>query len=644
MEKYLKEKFSLTLDQSKTNQTLLHVLRNNNEHQNGTQNQDLNQIEKKNIRKKKRKQLDKSEKKANENNYSDKNKNRKEELDDGDISFFSKKQKTSTISSVDSSVTKQLKIFQKKFKFYQDIKKNEIQDNDEKPKTKKTHDQTTSSVDIRKNDTLNTTNTKPFSFDFSIYTKLDKKDLKEKEEEEEETLPSPKKAKEEKKDVTVNNNKKDFDWELEEFFQNKEKFDQFNFTEQIKQRISLICEQILISLSTNKNLKDILNLIIKGNKEINQFINEKKEKENQEEEEENNNNKEEESNERDWEFHLTSIEPKNHFPSLYVLKDNEKKEYEDLMKLRKKIEILPFHYRQIIYLEKGLELFTESKSNQLSQINWKNCGNYFLTCLSKLNPLLLEIFMRKSQFHHLCKSRIISFYKYCCCSCASSHPFFQKQFETAIASVKWYHIIQQPLSFLKQVNYLQYLLFDLWFLHLYQGKTLEFFLVDKNEVDQKKKTKNKQKKNKDNQATKIQTGILTERDSELFDEVCKRKYSGKKRPLYANNGSRLCIHLNEMDGDLLLENKEVHPPPYVFGILYPSFNHNNDLIKKEFFHLNVKSIPNTQNVLNEFFKNDIFFQDLVTKGLDKELYSILKEFPCEICLLITQYLRSIYYK
>ena len=463
------------------------------------------------------------------------------------------------------------------------------------------------------------------------------------------------KEEEEEKDSNAPAN---MDWKLEEFFQNKEKFDQFDVKAEKKQRINIIYEEILLSLSANQ-FTQVSNLITKANTQINQWSKEKQEEKvvvEEEEETEKTEEKNKESKERDYESQLNSIQPENHFPSLYVVEDYQKREYEKLIKLREKIQFLLPCYRQIIYEEKGLELLSESKSNQLSQINWKNGGNYFCACLSKLDPILFENFMKESQFHHLCKTRIISFYKY---TQKNSHryPLFQKQFEIAIACIKWYNFIQQSVFFSRVQNYLEYVLFDLWFLRLYQGKKLTFIAdspIIKIKIEGKNKKNNKNQKQKQ-QPPKILHGILRSRDCELFNEICKLKYH-RKTPFSANQASRLCIQINNDDEKkdtvdllLLLENKKFCPPPYEFGISYP-FNDDENKGKqrnnnnKEFFHLNVESIPNTQNILNECFKTDVFFEDLRTEGLDKELYIILKEFPCEICLLITQYLRSIFYK
>lgn len=418
-----------------------------------------------------------------------------------------------------------------------------------------------------------------FSSDIAVYrpVKKIKKEKKEKNnlklnQKQEIQCQEEKQAQQKEEEEKDSNAPANMDWKLEEFFQNKENFDQLDGKEEKKQRINIIYEEILLSLSANQ-FTQVSNLITKGNTQINQWSKEKQEekvvveevKEEEEEETKKTEEKNKESKERDYESQLNSIEPENHFPSLYEVEDYQKREYEKLMKLREKIQFLLPCYRQIIYEEKGLELLCESKSNQLSQINWKNCGNYFFSCLSKLDPILFENFMKESKFHNLCKTRIISFYKYT----QKNSPLFQKHFEIAIACIKWYNLIQQSVFFSRVQNYLEYVLFDLWFLRLYQGKKLTF--IADSPITKIIKIEGKKKKNKKNQKQKQKPprmlhGILISRDCELFNEICKLKYH-RKTPIYANQASRLCIQINDdekkddsVDLLLLLENKKNLPP------------------------------------------------------------------------------------
>ena len=338
------------------------------------------------------------------------------------------------------------------------------------------------------------------------------------------------------------------DWQIEEFFQKKEKLDRLNCTEEKKQNINLLSEQILISLDAN-DLTQLQNLLPRAHKEINKLIQEENQKEKQ-----------------------------------------------------GKV------YRPII---------NELKWNQLSQINWKNCGNYFFTCLSKLDLHLFENFMTHSNFQHLWKSRIISFYKKIC---TLGNNKKQEQFETAIACVKWYSMIIQSRDLYQIESYLQFLFFDLWLVHLYQGKNLEFVNVDSQHNTANKKNNRKRQQ--------IISGVLQGRDGDFYLKSCKNKF----RERIWNDGSRLCIQVDNVD--YLLQNKNLNPP-FVFGIFY-----NDEINQKEFWHLNVPSIPNTEIILDEFFVHDMFYQDLITEGLNQKLYILLNQFPHEICLLITQYLRS----
>ena len=321
---------------------------------------------------------------------------------------------------------------------------------------------------------------------------------------------------------------------------------------------------------------------------------------------------------------MDSIRPKNKFRSLVLLNKEQKKDFKHLMQLRQKVKCLPLLYREIIYNEKGLELINESKCNPLYQINWRNCSNYFFTCVSNINRNFFENFMKESKFQNLSKLRIISFHK--------KQQSEKKQFDRVIASVKWYNIIIQLDSSLTRIeNYLKYLFFDLWFFRLYQEKNLEF--TENSPSDISENENEIHNTDDDNKKSRfVVSGILKRRDHGLYLERCKRNDF-----FYFPTTSRLFVKIDNVD--FSLQHKQLTLPCYLFGIYYFYNQENNG----RFLQLNVKSIPNTQQVLNEFFKNDIFYQDLITEGLEKQLYAQIKQFPSDICLLITQYLRSIFF-
>ena len=161
---------------------------------------------------------------------------------------------------------------------------------------------------------------------------------------------------------------------------------------------------------------------------------------------------------------------------------------------------------------------------------------------------------------------------------------------------------------------LNYLLFDIWFIFLYQNHNVNFF---DSELETKKH---------------ISSGIVKRRDL---------TYTSLQSFLHKTRPSGLCIEIDQGEEyymNISIVSTPTKDSPHAFGIR--SKKENNS----EFLFLTIPSIPNTQHVLNEFFQNDIFFQDLITEGLNKKLYRLLKQFPFEVCLLITQYLRSIFYK
>lgn len=325
--------------------------------------------------------------------------------------------------------------------------------------------------------------------------------------------------------------------------------------------------------------------------------------------------------EKEWECYLDGIKPNNHLPSLYSLNDSEQEKYKELIKLRNEIRSLSPTYRLIFYEEKGLELLTLSKCNQLSQIDWRTCSNYFFTCLTILEPILFQNFMKESKFQNLSKNRINIFYKLIYYSCNNNNNDNnnkkclkikqQQQFEIAIACVKWYSTITQLSSYAQIEQYVKYLFFDIWFIHLYRSSKVDFFHSET-------------KKH-------LLSGIIKH-----HDPICKSSILKYEKTLFDKSG--LCIEIDEDYYYMRIlpwfaTSEETHQ--YSFGIYTKEV---------EFICFTIPSIPNTQKVLNEFFKNDIFFQDLMTTELERKLYTLLKELPREICFLIVQYLRSIFFQ
>ena len=335
-------------------------------------------------------------------------------------------------------------------------------------------------------------------------------------------------------------------------------------------------------------------------------------------------NKEEEEEEQDWEPHLNSIKGKNHLRSLYPLNKKKANQYKELIQLRKKITTLPDLKRQQIYQDNGLELLCRSKSNEISKICWRKCGIYFLSCLHELHTILFDHFVKELQFQNVNKTRMISFYK----------GFLQRNnddnlnlnlknlFEIAIACLKWFNIVLQLHSLPNIKKHLKFVFFDLWFIDLYQGQNLEFVSSESNINNNKKNNKKEEKKKI------ILSGILKDRAVLHSGSTTTRN----------SCTSFLNIDINGKLFKLNKYKKSIHF--HYFGILY-SLNPNTEPV---FFNLKVKSIPNTQDVLNEFMRDDIFFQDIITDGIEKQLYIYLpQQFPFDLCRLITEYLRSIFY-
>ena len=323
------------------------------------------------------------------------------------------------------------------------------------------------------------------------------------------------------------------------------------------------------------------------------------------------------------ELYLDSIPAKNHLPSLYSGTETEKNQYNEFRELKKKIKILPYFYRKVIYEEKRLKLFCKSKRNEISQIDWINCCEYFLLCLSEINPNLYKSFTHLYKWEYISTTHIISCYGRLNKTSKKSKNK-KTGLERGIACVKWYNIIQQLNKSLSEIKKcLDHMFFDLWFIQVVKGKILDFVFV------------------KNNFTTYKISGILTTSKTEYIETPDIKQFFGQT---HIQSDSQLSFIIN---------NRDVVPfrcrepwcnstnDSYSFGLYYPFPSKTTPDLG--FYLLNINFIPNTQDVLTFFFKNDLFFQDLITEGVDKELYNVLNQFPISLCELITQYLKSIFY-
>ena len=95
---------------------------------------------------------------------------------------------------------------------------------------------------------------------------------------------------------------------------------------------------------------------------------------------------------------------------------------------------------------------------------------------------------------------------------------------------------------------------------------------------------------------------------------------------YYFEGYQIAIHINHL-------------------VISPVWKSHDDIHPTmSFDDLDNNDIPNTQDVLNESFQNDLFFQTLRIKGLGQALQTQFNQFSWELCQIITYYLTSVLYR